>query len=122
MSSGRFTRTVYESDTNEIHPIRLQPETVAATIGGAANAAPTGAATSDISADVSRGARELGLRPRFISGTWEEGGAPAGYDERTPVRIPILTQSLFDAASVNGTGTYLGSTFTIVSKTPESRR
>lgn len=122
MSSGRFVRTVYASDTGEIHPIRLQPETLAATIGGAANAAPSGAATSEISADVSRGGRELGLRPRFITGVWEDGGAPAGYDDRTPVRIPVLTPALFNAASVNGTGSYLGANFTIVSKTAESRR
>lgn len=121
MSSGRFVRSRYEADNGTIHPIRLQPETLEANIGGGANAAPSASTDTDLSAKVSRGGRAFGLRPRFVTVVWS-GEAPSGYDDRTPLRIPILTESRFDAINVNSTGTYLGASVTVISKTPESIR
>lgn len=121
MSSGRFTRSKYEADDGTIHPIRLQPETLEANIGGGANSPPSADTDTDLSAKVSRGARAFGLRPRFVTAVWTET-PPSGYDDRTPIRLPILTEARYDAINVNGTGTYLGSSITVISKTRESIR
>ena len=122
MSEGRFTRSRYEANDGDIHPIRVQPETLTATVGGAANAAPTGAVDNSISAKVSRGNRGFGLRPRFVTFAWNEGAAPSGYDDRTLQRLPILTESVWDGIEVNDPVSYLGGTGVVVSKSPESIR
>lgn len=120
MSAGEFSLTRYESDTDEIHPIRVQLETVSANIGGA-NGPPGGAVTSDISVKVSRGAREYGIRPRFAVVRFT-AGAPTGYRSGQLYRVPILTKARYNAINKGTTGTYLGEAVSVVSKIPESIR
>lgn len=117
MSAGAFSSTKYEANSNAIHPIRVQPETVAAF----ANAAPAGATTSSISAVVSLTRRQRGLRPRYVSVKFT-GTLPEGYKEGTILRIPILTKQVFDGLNVGGTGNYLGAAVQIISKEDERSR
>ena len=118
MSAGVFLRTRYEADSGEIHPIRVQPETVAANIAGA-NAAPSGTTTQSISARVNKTNREFGLRPRFVTVRFTST-VPDGYEADNLYRIPILTPSRFTAINVGASGTYLGSDIEVVSKSPEN--
>lgn len=120
MSSGRFVRSRYTDDDGEIHPIRVQPETLAATLGGTANAAPTGATTADNAAKVTKGRREYGLGARFVTVAWNPGAAPEDYDERTLVKIPVLNPTVFNGANIGAAVVYNGGTGVIVSKTGES--
>lgn len=121
MSAGQFVRSRYEADSGEIHPIRVQPETVAASIDGNANAAPAGAVTVGLSAQVSQSRRAFGLTARKITLAWT-AAVPDGYDPRGTVRIPVLSRATFDAINVGDEGTYLGSGVTVVGKSPESAR
>lgn len=120
MSAGEFVRSRYESDAGNIHPIRVQPETVAASIGSA-NAAPVGTVDVPISAKVSGGRRELGLIARRVRLAFT-AGAPTDYAEDSIVSIPILTPAVFNAIAVGQTGTYLGLGVEVVGKTPESSK
>lgn len=123
MSTGRFTNSVYQDDNSTLRPIRVQPETLAATIGGTANAAPAGTpATGVPRVKLSAGRREFGVYARRVSCTWDEGGAPDGYDERTPFSIIVLNPSVFNAAPLGGAVSYLGGSATIVGKSSESIR
>lgn len=122
MSSGAFDKTKYEADNGDIHPIRVQPETVALAKGGTTNAAPTGTITTDaIRAKVSRGNREYGLRPRYITVVYDTT-APTGYKVGTYIRVPILKSTTFSAISQDDTVTYLGTSARVAGKFPESRR
>jgi len=121
MSAGRFVRSRYEANNGLIHPIRVQPETIAASLGGGTNAAPAGAVDTSISVRTSQSSRAFGIRPRLVTLAWE-GTPPTGYDDRGTIRIPILTETRFDAIQVGGTGTYLGASVVVVGKSPESVR
>ena len=121
MSAGTFTRTRYESDTDLIHPIRVQPETLAATFATVPNAAPTGTPDSEISAQVTGSRRGLGLFARYITVVFT-ATPPVGYATGQSYKIPIMSQSLFAAVSVGATGEYLGVATQVISKTPERRR
>lgn len=123
MSAGVFTRSRYQAsyDDTQIHPIRVQPETIAMADSGApttTNAAPTGSISNPISAKVSAGRRELGLKPRrFVLEV--TGTPPTNYSAGSRVTLPILTESFYNAIAVNDTVTYLGATWEVISKIPE---
>lgn len=120
MSAGNFVRSRYESDAGNIHPIRVQPETIAANIGGA-NAAPAGTVDVAISARVSGGNRQLGLTARKVRLAFT-GGSPTDYADDSIVTIPVLTPAIFNAIAVGQTGTYLGQAVEVVGKTSESSK
>lgn len=122
MSAGRFSRSKYESNNGEIFPIRVQPETEAATFGGAANVPPAAAADQPVSARVGGGNRQIGIKARSVTVTWS-GAPPAGYTEGQLIRIPILTEDLYDSISPQSTtGSYLGAGIVVVGVNPERRR
>lgn len=118
MSAGGFARSRYAADSDDIHPIRVQPETLSLTVGGVANAAPAGAVTSPISAKVSKGNRGVGLKPRTVTIVFT-GTAPTGYKADSPITLPLLTEAAYDAASKGATGSYLGGAIEVISKSPE---
>ena len=120
MSAGEFVRSRYESNAGNIHPIRVQPETIAAEIGSA-NAAPAAGVDVAISAKVSGGRRELGLIARKVRLAFT-AAPPAGYAEDSIVTIPILTPAVFNAIAVGQTGTYQGVAVEVVGTTPETSR
>lgn len=121
MSAGAFTTSKYEASYgDEIHPIRVQPETIAAQIGSVANAAPSGDATSPISCSVSRSNRQIGLRARLVRLTYTAENAPDGYDDRGGIiTIPALTETFYDAAIKGTPATYLTKTMSVSGRSPE---
>lgn len=129
MSSGDFNIYSYEAsyDNDQIHPIRLQPETLAAEFNatatpgeGVTNIAPTGAVNNPISALASLGRKQAGLRARFVIGRWNST-PPAGYSGNT-FKIIVPDRSNFDGVAVGQPVRYLGTLGTIVSKEPERAR
>lgn len=121
MSAGSFINSRYQSDDGTIHQIKLQPETVAMTVGGTANAAPTGAIDSVFAAEVNRGAKAYGLKPRKINVSFE-GEPPTGYRPYTSLSLPILTTDLFEAISDNDVVVYNGGSGKVSSKVAENIR
>lgn len=124
MSAGAFLVTKYQATyaAANIHPIKVQPETVAATIGGTPNAAPTGAVTNPISARVSGGKRTRGLVPRVVVLRAPAANPPAGYLANGITRIPALTPAFSAVAIAGAACTYLGVAFTVISSLPEVAR
>ena len=122
MSAGRFLRTFYQADNNEVHPIRVQPETASLSIGGTTNAPPSGPATVGISARATAGNRRIGLSARAVTVVFDEGSEPAGYAANSPIRIPILTPATYASISPGEAGTYLGAPVTVIGLSPERRR
>ena len=117
MSAGAFELTRYEADSGLIHPIKVQEETLTANFGGA-NTPPAGETDTDISAKVSKGNREYGLRPRLITVRFS-AAPPTGYKAEQLYRIPILTPARWAAVNKGTTGTYLGTAAVVVSKSGE---
>lgn len=118
MSAGQFERTKYVTDRGQVIPIRLQPETLAATIEGVTNDPPS--AGIDVgwpSAKVSGSRNSIGIHARYITCAWTT--APAGYDDRQLFKLVIPQQVLFDSIARDETGTYLGGNFKVVSTTKE---
>jgi len=113
MSAGRFTTSRYEADYDDlIHPIRVQPETLALTIATVANAPPAGAVTNRIRAKVGKGKREIGLGARMVTVAFT-GTVPDGYSG-DPIRLPVLSRALADVIVGGATGTYLGAPIVVV--------
>lgn len=121
MSAGQFTRAKYECDTAGTCPVRIQPETAAATFAGTANAEPAGAVDMDMYARVNKGRREYGVGTRFVTCEWD-GAPPAGYEANGTIKIAILTRAVYDGIAVLSAGAYLGANITVISKTPENIR
>lgn len=120
MSAGAFVRSRYAASYDaEIHPIRVQPETLLAAIGGTANTAPTGAITNPISARASGSKRSLGLNARKVQLAAPATNPPAGYQPGGVTSIPALNQAFYDLALKGTNCTYLSATFVVVSRTTE---
>lgn len=122
MSAGVFTSSKYAASYDtEVHPIRVQPETIAASIGTTTNAAPTGAVTNPISASVSHGRRRLGLNARLVRLTYIAGTVPTGYNPSGgTITIPALNTAFYNAAIRGAAATYLGVAMTVQGRTQES--
>lgn len=122
MSAGRFIRSRYAASyatPAPIHPIKVQPETEDASIGGTTNAAPGGAITNPISAVTSRGKRERGLKPRTITIQMPGDGQPAGYTPFGTTTIPALTQAFYDLAVPGTTINYLSTDCEVIGRSAE---
>lgn len=119
MSAGAFTDSFYSSDElGTVHPIRVQPETIALTLGGQANDAPVGTSAIGPSAQVSRGKRSLGINARTV--TIELTAALTGYLLGSKITLPWLDDSTFAALTPKvTTGTYLATACKLVGKSPE---
>lgn len=128
MSAGDFSTTKYQLNANAapnitevvVVPIRVQEETEAAVINSVTNGATASDVNLNVTAKVSRGARENGILPRRIRFDWD-GAAPTGYtgDGGT---IAILQETVFDGISVGQSGTYAGANITVTGKLNESLR
>lgn len=101
MSAGTFTKSKYQATYSgtAIHPIRVQPETIACTINGVANNPPDGSQTNPISAVVSRGQRAKGLIARAVTLRAPASGQPTGYKPLGTILIPALTPAFAAAAA-----------------------
>lgn len=121
MSSGAFQYSRYVDDDGNDWRIRVQPETLALTIDGTANAGGTG--TGDVSGTVrtSQSRRAFGMKPRTVSFKFT-GTVPDGYKGDPISNIPLLQEAIYDKALPLATGTYLGSAIEVLSRSPESNR
>lgn len=121
MSSGAFVTKSYAASyaANTNHPIRVQPETLTLNIGGNPNGDAVGAINNPISAVVSRGKRQLGLKPRMVTFKFTEGNAPEGYEDAGLISLPYLQTTGFGAITKGTAGQYLGAPIEVVSKSQE---
>ena len=123
MSSGDFkTNAIYELDNGSFTIVKVQPETLAATVGGVANAEGAGPKTPGYPrASVTRGNTEIGIRPRLVRCKWDDGGQPTGYTGKT-FSLPIMDKAAFDAMAEDDAVAYLGGTAKVLFKVGESIR
>ncbi len=119
MSAGAFIRSRYQANNDEVHPIRIQPETETLIIQGLPNEPPAVLPTQKIYAKVSGGKREFCLTPRSVTIVFNDIDPPGGYLDNSPIKLPILTQTVWDQILPGATGTYLGKTIEVVSRSPE---
>jgi len=124
MSAGRFSRSRYSASyASEIHPIRVQPETLSLASQSdppVTNAAPIGSISNPISALVTLGKRARGLRPRSVTIQLKDGETPpSGYIAGSVARVPILQETLYENLQVGDDATYLGSDWQVIGKSPE---
>lgn len=124
MSAGSFVTSKYQASYGlgaNIHPIRVQPETLALSLSvsgtATANTAPTGAVTNPISARVSASKRTLGLSAATV-GIKFSGTPPTGYAANQRINLPLLNNSI-RAVTKGATGTYLGASVVVVGVSPE---
>lgn len=120
MSAGSFVRSKYEADNGDIHPIRVQPETLTANLG-AANSAPVSDVDVSLFASARKSKRSYGLGARTVRVRFT-ATAPTGYAQNQILSVPVLTPATYLAAQTAQTGTYLGVAVEIVGTSPESRR
>lgn len=119
--AGRFTLEFYETNDGDIMPIRVQPETLLATIGAVSNDAVAGPATGNFgSVSVGQGRRTNGVNARLVRLRFDTGAAPADYLDGGTVTIPALQSNFYSEAAVGATATYLGSACTVVGRSPET--
>ena len=121
MSAGAFSRSKYESDAGGIFNIRVQPETLAATFDGDANAAPAGAVDQPVSAFARSRPSGIGMHARRVSVVFT-ATPPATYKAYQILQIPVLTKTLYDAILPGSVGTYQGVATQVVGKLPEKSR
>lgn len=123
MSEGPFLNTFYLSNkTGLVHPIRVQPQTLALVVSGVTNAAPAGPAASPISAQVSQGKRSKGLNARTVTISFPTT-PPTDYKVNSPISLPWLDGAAdFDAFVSGDTVTYLGATGRLVGTSAETAK
>lgn len=118
MAGAYVVGAKYETDNATILPIRVQPETIAASIGSA-NSSPAGTVAGGLgSARVGGGNRQAGVKARSVTFRFT-GTTPTAYEDGQVLRIPILQKSVWDAISKGTTGTYLSTAIVVVGKQPE---
>ncbi len=128
MSAGVFVRTFYQAsygDEDEVHPIRVQPETIEAAIDSTTNVSAATEITNPISALVSRSRSAKGLIARIIYIELRTGESPPeGYSERSRTKIPCMTEAFYNAAIAPGDPVveYLGSNWRVVGSSEERAR
>lgn len=118
MSSGPFDIGIYEADSGEKHNVKFQPESTVFSIGGSPNTLPAGPATSPFWAEIGKGKKEYGLRPRKIRIRWT-GPPPDDYADCSSLEIVVFDAGVYTAATIGSAATYLGATAKIVGKIPE---
>lgn len=123
MSSGNFVIGRYTAtyDNTQIHPIRVQPETLELSLtigaGSVTNASAAGAINNPISAIVSKSRRGIGLVARIMRVRFT-GEPPTDYQENGVITLPVVNPALMSAPK-GATGTYLGAAIVLVGMTPE---
>lgn len=126
MSTGSFIKSIYQSNftANNLHPITIQPETLELEIGGVANSAPAGPATSALRAFVSSRKRKGAINVRKI-GVEVTASGTSGLSVGTVLYIPWLNPATFESRlfPADQTGTYYdGATVQVVGSSPEYAR
>lgn len=124
MSAGAFLISKYQAkygDGTNIHPIQLQPETLALTIDAVANAAPAGAINRTGSARVSGGRRQIGINAELVRIKFS-GATPDGYKADGVITLPLLAPAIRAKAIRGAVGTYLTLPIIVVGTSSETTR
>lgn len=126
MSAGAFEFTRYEYNGGAIiRRIRVQPETLGLTLGGAANTAPAGA-LAPVGLETLKfrsGNRGFGVKPRTVTVKLTANGTGSTGDylgEGTTHTIPVLQESVWQGYAAEQVGTYLGIACEFVTKSNEN--
>ena len=117
MSQGRILPTFYLSDDGEVHPIRIDEQTAAATINGEANTPAAGPATSRIRYLVRAGNRRKVPRARGVYFSWVDA-RPTGY-VGSGGSLPVFSPTVWGDIVEGAVGTYLGVPINITGKYSE---
>lgn len=117
MSAGDFVRAIYETDSGNFCSVRVQPETLAATIAASANGEGAGPVDQLASAIARKGRREIGVGCRQV-GIDFAGAPPTGYTSDV-IYFPVLTPAVYNAAALGTPVTYLGANGVVVARIPE---
>lgn len=122
MSTGSFEDSIYQSNKpdNNLHPIRVQPETLTLTLGGQANAAPGGPTTSELRAFSSSRKRKGAVNARKV-GIEITASGPQGYLVGSQIYVPWLDPATFYDVTLedNVTGTYNGASVKVIGSSEE---
>lgn len=123
MSAGAFEAGRYETTKTptRIVGMSVQPETKDLTIDGTSNAYPAGPVDSWPSAQVSRGARSIGINARTVTVKFT-GTPPTGYKPDSPITLPWFDATTFNAIASKQTGTYLSTAIVVVGTRAEKVR
>jgi hypothetical protein len=118
---GVFTNAFYEGDvgTNK-YIIRLQDETLGATLGSITNGGSTGPKTPGVpQASVSSSQRAIGVHPRYVTLKVTATGATAANASGSHIKLPILTKANYAAINEGDVGVYQGDTVQVIRKHAE---
>lgn len=107
MSAGAFIKNaIYQDNFGNLYPIRVQPETLALTINGVANAQAAGPLPPNLpSVSVSRGRQSNGVNAKLVRIAFTTV-TPPGYLANGTIALPVLTNAAFAAYSPGQTGMY----------------
>lgn len=123
MSTGPFLPAFYESDTGDIHRIRIQPETAALAQGATTNTIPAGPATNDQQVLVSASRNSIGIKARKIRFRMTSPTTVGGIIEAGRVlELPWLQRETFLQVTRPGGQvlTYQGGSAVVIGGTPET--
>jgi hypothetical protein len=119
MSAGAFLISKYGANSGNVHPIKIQPETIAATFNTVANAPPTAAVTSGaFRARITGSPKAYGLKARYAVIKFT-ATPPAGYLPGAGYRIPVLNKTVWDGIADSQVASYLGTAAQVVTKGEE---
>lgn len=120
MSAGPFLVSKYTANSGTIHPIKVQPETAAATFATIANAPPTASTTAGaFRARTGGSPKAYGLKARYAVIRFT-ATPPAGYSASASYRIPILTKTVWDGITDGQVAQYLSVAAVVTTKGDES--
>jgi hypothetical protein len=122
MSAGKPTTAVYEVATppgTGRASITVQPETLALTIDGTANAGSSDPVNQLASVNAGGTRRETGISAYRVRLKWT-GSIPDNYDPTGIITLPLLNAAIRAKASVkDAVGVYLSQPVQVVGVTPE---
>lgn len=117
MSQGAFVTARYQTDNGDLVNIKVQPETLTATLGTANASAGAAADTGWPSAQVSKSKRAIGINARTVS--IRLTAELEGYKPDSILRIPVTTKARWDALSKDSAVTYQATAGVVVGKSAE---
>lgn len=122
MSAGEFVTSKYQANNGDVYSIRVQQETLDATIDGTANEEAAGDVDQALRAKANGSAKSYGMNARRVRLVFT-GDPPEGYGGGI-VSIPIMRAATFEAwsATPDLEGTYLGEPVKVVGFSPERFR